>query len=384
MTRACSFIVLLVTSALLPRAQAASSVDECPLAHQPYSSRTVLLDLLIDPAARDVLERVAPSVLKPPFGGSEWATNPPTFAAIITPEVLLRRQQGGPAVTAALDAALGPVALTADAIRARCARYDTVPPSLPAGIHRPAILVFDKITGFRDVPSVEAAAAALKTMAERRGWTLVFTDKGAVFNAADLARFDAVVWNNVSGDALTVSQRDAFRQWLQNGGGFAGMHGSGGDPVYLWDWYADTLIGARFRGHPLSPQFQQARVAIEDRNSAITAGLGDGWTMTEEWYSFEKSPREKSVHVLATLDESTYSPVGMGGEDLRMRDHPIAWTQCIGDGRSFYSAIGHRPESYSEPNSAALLERGIEWAADLGESRCRSGQEVRRGERADQ
>ena len=103
--------------------------------------------------------------------------------------------------------------------------------------------------------------------------------------------------------------------------------------------------------------------------------------MTEEWYSFEKTPREKGVHVLATLDESTYSPVGMGGADLRMGDHPIAWTQCIGDARSFYSAIGHRPESYTEPNSALLLERGIEWAAGLGASRCRSGQEVPRDER---
>jgi type 1 glutamine amidotransferase len=244
--------------------------------------------------------------------------------------------------------------------------------------------VFDKINGFRDVASVEAAASALEAMAARRGWTLVSTDNGAVFNATDLARFDAVVWNNVSGDAFTLPQQHAFKQWLHTGVGFAGMHGSGGDRVYVWGWYADTLIGARFIGHPMSPQFQQARVVIEDRESAITTGPGGGWTMTEEWYSFEKSPREKGVHVLAVLDESTYSPIGIGGEDLRMGDHPIAWTQCIGEGRSFYSAIGHRPESYSEPNSAALLERGIEWAAGLGESRCPSGQQVPHAGRAGQ
>ena len=225
MTRACSFILLLVTTTLLPGAPVASSVDECPLAHQQYSSRTILLDLLIDPAARAVMERVAPSILKPPVGGREWPTEPPTFAAILTPEVLLRRQPDGPTATAALNAALARVALTPEAIRARCARYDTVPPSLPAEIRRPAILVFDKIIGFRDGPSVEAAAAALRLMASRRGWTLVFTDIGAAFNAANLARFDAVVWNNVSGDALTVPQRDAFRQWLQDGGGFAGIMG---------------------------------------------------------------------------------------------------------------------------------------------------------------
>ena len=53
-----------------------------------------------------------------------------------------------------------------------------------------------------------------------------------------------------------------------------------------------------------------------------------------------------------------------------MGDHPIAWTQCIGKGRSFYTAIGHRPESYSEPNTNKLLEQGVAWAAGIGSSSC--------------
>jgi type 1 glutamine amidotransferase len=361
-----------------PLALAAPTEVDCPLAHEPYSSRTPLLDLLIDPSARTVLERVAPSLLKPPFGGDQWPTQPPTFAAILTPEAMSKTFPLGPTSLTELDAGLAEVAVTDEATRRRCARYDTQPPSLPGDLHRPAILVFDKINGFRDAPSVDAGSRALKAIAARRGWSLVFSDNGAVFNTRDLARFDAVVWNNVSGDALTLSQRAAFRSWIEQGGGFAGMHGSGGDPVYFWDWYADTLIGARFKGHPMSPQFQQARVVVEDRSSAITAGLGDGWAMTEEWYSFEKSPREKGVHVLASLDEATYLPVGMNGADLRMVDHPIAWMKCIGDGRSFYTAIGHRPESYTEPHSAALLEHGIEWAAGRGKSHCEAGREVRK------
>jgi type 1 glutamine amidotransferase len=241
------------------------------------------------------------------------------------------------------------------------------------------VLVFDKINGFRDSPSVDAAAAALAGIAQRRGWTLVTTDNGAVFNARDLARFDVVVWNNISGDALTLGQRAAFQAWLRRGGGYAGMHGSGGDPVYFWDWYADELLGARFEGHPMSPQFQEARVVVEGgtagAGAGITAGLGPEWRMTEEWYSFSTNPRTTGAHVLAKLDESTYSPVGMGGSELRMGDHPIAWTRCIGNGRSFYTAIGHRPESYVEPHSLRLLEQGIAWAAGLGDSHCAAGSE---------
>ena len=165
--------------------------------------------------------------------------------------------------------------------------------------------------------------------------------------------------------------------YIDNGGGFVGIHGSGGDPVYFWDWYADELLGARFIGHPMDPQFQDARVVIEDTASAIGNDMAPGWTMKEEWYSFASSPRATGATVIATLDESSYSPVGRGGQDVRMgADHPIVWTRCVGGGRSFYSAIGHLPELYSEPHNIKLLERGILWAAGRGSTRCEDGSEV--------
>ena len=43
-------------------------------------------------------------------------------------------------------------------------------------------------------------------------------------------------------------------------------------------------------------------------------------------------------------------------------DHPIVWTQCIGRGRSFYSALGHQAEAYAEPDHARMLEEAIAWA----------------------
>jgi type 1 glutamine amidotransferase len=343
---------------------------DCPLAHQSYSTRTPLLDLQLDPAARTILDRLVPDLvsrLTADHGGGDL---PPGFAAIIAPDWLLHMQPDGSELAMRLDAELAKVVLTPRAIQARCARYDATPPRLPRHIARPAVLVFDKINGYRDDASVAAAATALRGLAAQRGWTLVFSDNGAVFNRRDLARFDAVVWNNVSGDALTLTQQRAFRGWLEHGGGYAGIHGSGGDPIYLWDWYADVLVGARFAGHPMAPQFQPARVIVEDPHDPLTRDLGGDWTMTEEWYSFATSPRLRGAHILARLDESSYAPLGFGGQDLHMGDHPIAWTQCIGRGRSFYTAIGHRPESYSEPHASALLEQGIAWAAGLGDRRC--------------
>ena len=361
-------------------ALAAPSVPgaDCPAATRPYSADTVLLDIYLNPQARAVVEQHAPGFFASLPAYITRRTEPPTFMAIVS----LRQANNqapadhrlSPDALAQAERELAFVPLTPEAIQARCARYDETPPDLPKTLKQPAILVFGKITGFRDDPSVNAATAALKLMAEREHWSLVFTENGAVFNARDLKRFRAVVWNNVSGDVLTAPQRAAFKTWIEQGGGFAGMHGSGGDPWYDWDWYVENLVGARFIGHPGKPQFQPARVIVDDPKSAITRGLSD-WTMTEEWYSFKASPRLTGAHVLARLDESTYTLVE-GDRDIHMGDHPIAWTQCIGDGRSFYSAIGHRPENYSEPNSLLLLERGIAWAAGLGETRCVAGHEV--------
>jgi uncharacterized protein len=372
--RTFGLIVAATVIATAGAAAGASRVD-CPEARAPYSSHTALIDLLLDPAAaaelkrQGILDGIPPAVL---------ATTPPSFAAIVSPAWVLDQPAFRPADAkvrlAALDRALAKIRVTHEASRRRCARYDRVPPSFGRPKSRPAILVFEKINGFRDAPSVAAAHKALTDMAARRGWSIAFTDNGAVFNARQLKMFDAVVWNNISGDALTTPQRAAFRRYVESGGGFAGIHGSGGDPIYWWDWYADTLVGARFIGHPDAPQFQSARVVVEQEGKGLAAGLPGAWTMTEEWYSFASSPRLKGAHVIARLDEATYKP----GSNLTMGDHPIAWTRCLASGRSFYTAIGHRPASYTEPNSLRLLENGIAWAAGAGSTGCRAGKEVTR------
>jgi type 1 glutamine amidotransferase len=137
-----------------------------------------------------------------------------------------------------------------------------------------------------------------------------------------LKRFDAAIWNNVSSDVLTVGQREAFKSYIENGGGFAAVHGSGGDPYVDWDWYADTLIGARFLSHPMNPQFHNATLRVDDPKSPIVQNVQAEWTMQDEWYSFKTNPRKTGAHVLVTLDESTYTPMS-GKLDLRMGDHPI-------------------------------------------------------------
>lgn len=361
LTASLSIAALLLTAT----AQSATLID-CPLRDQPYSMDTPLIDVLLKPEARAAMDQIVPGMLDrmPEHMARAEA---PSFAAIITPRTFASMAQLPAEALSALDDALSALEVTDDDREARCARYDVEVPELTVSKGTPRVLVFEKINGFHHGDAVTAATEAVQAMAERNGWGFATTDQGGAMTPEILDTFDVVVWNNVSGDVLTLTQRQAFETYIESGGGFVGIHGSAGDSVYFWDWYVDELLGAHFQGHPNDPQFQDARIDVEDREH-IGHGLPEYWTLNEEWYSFHNNPRDGGAHVVATVDESTYVPEGYGGQNLRMGDdHPIAWTHCVGEGRSFYSALGHLAENYQEPNHVRLLEQGIAWAAGQGD-----------------
>ena len=247
--------------------------------------------------------------------------------------------------------------------------YDAVPPALPADLKSPALLIFSKTNGYREEAAIKASNDALLAIANKRGWPVYQTENAAIMNANQLRRFKVIIWNNTSGDVLTEDQRAAFKSWMENGGAFVGTHGAGGDPTYAWAWYPETLIRAQFTSH--SSQ-QLGTVRIEDTNSPITKGLPPVWvrTVIDEWYAFKENPRAKGAHILAVADETTYDP----GRSTMGADHPMVWTHCVGKGPVFYSAIGHGPATYSEPNNLILLENAMAWALGLsGDTGCSAG-----------
>lgn len=351
----------------------AKALLDCPMRDAPFSIDAPLIDILLSEAAKAKVETYLPGALGkiPPFLSG---TKAPTFSAILTLRALTRIVPVAKAEDLArLDADLIALSISAADKVKRCERYDDDRPTfkMPSGKLR--VLLFEKMTGFRDTPSVLAANAAFKAMAERNGWAFAATDKGGAMHPSILKQFDVIIWNNVSGDVLTRQQRAAFQRYIEGGGGFVGIHGSAGDPVYFWDWYPDTLIGARFIGHPSDPQFQDARINLEATPSGIGASIGSGWTMNDEWYSFAKSSRLSGSTVVATLDETSYTPGAsrFGGPPLAMgSDHPIAWTRCVAKGRVFYSAIGHRPETYSDANYLVMLTDAIKWTSRKAGKGC--------------
>lgn len=242
------------------------------------------------------------------------------------------------------------------------AELDEVPPVLPDKLAQPAVLVFSKANGYVHEDALPAGKRVLEQIARKNGWGYFETQNGAVMSPELLSQFKVVVWNNTSGTTLDAEQQQAFKQYLESGGGFIGIHAAGGDPWYSWDWYVEELIGAQFIGHTMKPQFQDADIAIIDKANAAVAHLPSPWSIPmEEWYAFASNPRDKAYTILLALDETSYLP----GDATMPGEHPITWQHEIGQGRAFYTAIGHQGATYEIPEFQQLLENAIKWAGQI-------------------
>ncbi|SDD24398.1 ThuA domain-containing protein [Streptomyces prasinopilosus] len=239
-------------------------------------------------------------------------------------------------------------------------RTETASRPAPGPAADPAyeILVFSRTAGFRH-SSIDDGIAALRALGTAHDFTVDASEDPQVFTTGNLARYEAVVFLSTTGDVLGDAQQTAFEQYIQEGGGYVGIHAAA-DTEYDWPFY-EGLAGALFHSHPA---VQSATVEVEDRAHDATAHLGATWQRTDEWYNYRTNPRT-TAHVLASLDEDSYSGGNMSG------DHPIAWCKDYRGGRAFYTGGGHTDESYAEPAFRRHLLGGIRWAAGMTEADCR-------------
>jgi type 1 glutamine amidotransferase len=218
------------------------------------------------------------------------------------------------------------------------------------------LLVFSKTAGYRH-SSIPAGLSALKEMTAENNWHIIATEDSTMFNTATLDSFDVVIFLCTSGNILNEDQERALQLFVESGKGLVTIH-SGTDTEYDWEWYKQA-IGAYFLGHP---PVQKATVRIEDRNHPSTSMFPDSvWITEDEWYSFRSNPRDH-VHVLISIDESTYDVDDnrwFRGAKQRMGDHPLVWYKMMGKGIVFQSAFGHTDAMFADPLYRKHLEGAI-------------------------
>ena len=217
-----------------------------------------------------------------------------------------------------------------------------------AGRTRPAgparLLLVTATAGFTH-DSIPVARDVLTRLGQDSGAfeVTVFPDLPSLsgLTAQTLADHDAVFFLNTSGELpLDGAQKGALLEFVAGGGGYLGAHAAS-DTFYTWPEYGD-LVGAYFQEHPWT---QSVRILVEDETHPLTAGLGSGFSLTEEVYVFRSNPRSRA-RVLLRLDPASVNASG---------DFPLSWCAPYGQGRSFYTALGHFDEVWQD----ALVQRHL-------------------------
>jgi type 1 glutamine amidotransferase len=220
----------------------------------------------------------------------------------------------------------------------------TSPPAISAGAPV-RVLMLTATAGFRH----DSIAAAREAMMATGELTVTATEDLAAVTPPTLAAHDVLMFALTSGElAFAADQKSAIVDFVSGGGGFVGVH-SASDTLYEWPEYG-RLVGAYFKEHPWT---QQASLIVEDGSHPAAAGLGDRFSIVEEFYTFRENPRPR-VQVVVRLDAASVGSTG---------DYPIAWAQSYGSGRAYYNALGHFPETWRDQRFQRQIVGAIRWAA---------------------
>jgi type 1 glutamine amidotransferase len=228
-------------------------------------------------------------------------------------------------------------------------------------------LLFSKTAGWHH-ESINNGVTAIRALGQLHDFNVFWTeDANRVFNDKELAKYKVVIFLCTTGDVLNAEQQAAFERYMKAGGGFVGIH-SASDTEYDWAWYT-KMVGHMFHIHPA---VQTATVKVEDYNFPGMDRFAKRFLFTEEWYEFGP-PLSDKLKFLLSVDEKTYKPAANWGtkSGKGMGDfHPVSWYQNYDGGRAFYTAMGHLPATYSDPNFLHHIYGGIYWAATGNEFRA--------------
>lgn len=202
-------------------------------------------------------------------------------------------------------------------------------------------------------------------------------------NGAFLAGVDVVVFLDTRPE--DPNQRQAFRQYMENGGRWLGFHFAAfalKDSKYPdnWPWYHNTFIGAgQYKSNTWRPTAETLRV--HSRHPSVL-GLPEKFESSpNEWYRWEYDlARNPDIEIILTLDESTF-PVGTGPklhEIWHSGFYPVAWTNKKFN--MLYLNMGHNDMDYggtekplsstfSSTNQSRFILQSLLWLASTKSNR---------------
>ncbi|SPE59064.1 hypothetical protein SBV1_2990015 [Verrucomicrobia bacterium] len=206
--------------------------------------------------------------------------------------------------------------------------------------------------------NIPASVAAIKKLGEQNHFVVDVSDDPAVFTDANLRRYGVLVFDNTNNEIFdNEDQKAALQRYIHAGGGFVGLHSASGS-MRQWPWFW-ALLGGKFNRHA---KLQTFTVKVKDAHDAATAHLPPAFEWSDEFYYLDHMP--EGLHVLLAGDTTKLDDPGKDKYPGKSSgdEFPLAWRHQFEGGRSFYIALGHKPEHYSDPRLTRLILGGILWA----------------------
>lgn len=206
--------------------------------------------------------------------------------------------------------------------------------------------------------NIASSVDAIKKMGTEKNFAVDVSDDPASFTESNLKQYAAIVFSNSNNKAFTSdAQRDAFKHYIESGGGFVGLHSASGSErnwPYFW-----SVLGGKFAAHP---RMQPFTVQIADPGFPAVSQLPAQFEWTDECYFIDHL--NSDIHPVLVTDRTKLTSLDAMKIDVAGFSNPLplAWYHHFDGGREFYLALGHNKEDYANPILYGIIENGILWA----------------------
>jgi type 1 glutamine amidotransferase len=252
----------------------------------------------------------------------------------------------------------------------------------PRSAAKRKVLYFTRSAGFehlvvqRQGAEISHSERLLAGIGGKAAFDVESTKDGRIFDGS-LDAFDVIAFYT-SGDLtqpakdgsppMTPTGKRKLLDAISAGKGFVGFHSAadtfrsqdppGRNPQPVDPYIA--MLGGEFLMHG---EEQEAALLLTTRNfpGIRNLGVAEGLAFTEEWYTFRSFASD--LHVILVQETQM-----MKGDAYRRPDYPQTWARLHGKGRVFYTSMGHRKDTWTNPFFQAIVVGGLEWAAGLADA----------------
>lgn len=238
--------------------------------------------------------------------------------------------------------------------------YAQVPEGYPANYAKAprfkALIYYTQHAEEAHVQFAEQATTFFKKLNYGDGFVLDITTDFSKYPYEKLKEYNVIIMLNTSPN--TKAERDAFEQYMENGGGWVGFHAAAyNDKNTHWPWFVKFLGGGVFYCNNWPPQ--PVLVEIDNEEHPVTKNLPASFVApASEWYQWTPSPRQnKDVEVLLSLSPKNY-PLGIK-DVVNFGDFPIVWSNK--NYRMIYLNMGHGDEEFIDGTQNLLLVNAFRW-----------------------